>query len=718
MSRSRIAGCPRSASAIARSLKRIDRRYSSARAAKVSTVSSRYTIGGTLVPETIDRRTDVQGRIAFLASAVEQANHAIRKKMDELSLARRVGDAISHHTSISSLSAELMNAIAETMNCNYALVYSGSDASPFELQAVSGVFPGSEEFPGDIRNTEIARHLVEHCSPIHIENVADDRAWSEDWPFPNTVASWLCMPLLARTQLRGVLCLANQAPGPFDERTLRMLMIVGPQLASAFANITLYDHLRESEAKYRTLVARIQDVVYICDQQWQILDANPAAEARFGASIAGRMLTELFASPDTANQFLKTMRVSGIVQNFETELLTTGGERIVTLLSCVRDGDRYSGIIKDVTERTRLIDQITRAQKMDSIGTLASGVAHDFNNILGIILPNAELIQLRTDPSLPAVKFAGVIINASKRAAQLTRQLLSLSRQDPVMLRTISLSEAVRTTGKLLSATVDRNIRMEFDLSSGPTDIKADETQVEQVLLNLAINARDAMPDGGLIRFTTCSEEGTVMVRVTDTGTGMDRDTLPKIFDPFFTTKHKSRGTGLGLSVVYGIVKQLGGSVDVRSEVGVGTEFIIRFPQSSEPRKAPPVQDSKPVGGSETILVVDDEPEMVNLLQTALTGLGYHIVAARNGREAVERAADDIDLIILDMIMPEMDGSTALRGIREKTPGVKVLISTGYTSPEKIPLVERIGVEGFVQKPFELGKLAATVRDVLDGIVV
>src|SRR5437867_7987976 len=218
MSRSRIAGCPRSASAIARSLKRIDRRYSSARAAKVSTVSSRYTIGGTLVPETIDRPTDVQGRIAFLASAVEQANHAIRKKMDELALARRVADAVSHHTSISTLSAELVNAIAKTMNCNYVVIYSGSDASPFELQGVSSVFSGSEEFPAVIRDTGIARHLEKHHAPVHIENIADAGEWSEDWPFPNTVASWLCWPLLARTQLRGVLCLANVAPSPFDER--------------------------------------------------------------------------------------------------------------------------------------------------------------------------------------------------------------------------------------------------------------------------------------------------------------------------------------------------------------------------------------------------------------------------------------------------------------------------------------------------------------------
>src|SRR2546427_973798 len=528
---------------------------------------------------------DIDRRIAFLASAVEQANNTIRAKMDELSLVRRVGDALSHHTSIWSLSSELVDAIAETVNCKYALMYAGSDASPFELQAVSSIFSGAEEFPQTLGQTQIVRYLEQGGCPISITDIGDNAIWSDHWPFPKNLASWLCVPLLTRNHLRGVLCLADDALAAFDEKTLRTLMVVVPQISSAFSNIGLYNHLRESETKYRTLVTGMQDVVYICDRNWLILDANPAADALFGGSIIGKTLTELFLSANTASQFVEAVRISRTVQNFETEMRTNSSGRIVTLLSCVSDGGRYSGIIKDMTERIHLMDQITRAQKMESIGTLASGVAHDLNNILGIILPNAELIKMRAEPDSSPGRFADIIIKASKRAAQLTKQLLSLARKDPVSLRVLSLNELIQTTGKLLGETLDRNIRLEFDLANESTNIKADETKIEQVLLNLAINARDAMSDGGVLKFTSRVNNDQVIVQVTDSGIGIDRETLPKIFDPFFTTKEKTKGTGLGLSIVYGIVKQIGGTIDVKSEVGTGTEFILSFPSSTEKRR-------------------------------------------------------------------------------------------------------------------------------------
>ena len=661
---------------------------------------------------------EIDRRVVSLTSALEQANETVRAKMDELSLVRRVGDAISHHSSIWSLSSELVDAIAQAVNCKYALIYAGSDPSPFELQAVSNVFSGAEQFPLEIGQTQLVRHLEQTASPITIRNIEESSGWCENWPLPKTLVSWLCVPLLTRNYLRGILCLADDAPAAFDERTLRTLMIVVPQIASAFSNIDLYNHLRESETKYRTLVTGIQDVVYICDRQWLILDANPAAEALFKGPIIGKTLTELFASPNMASQFVEAVRTSRAVQNFETEMLTSTNERIVSLLSCVTDSGRYSGIIKDMTDRTRLVEQITRAQKMESIGTLASGVAHDFNNILGIILPNAELIKMRTEPESPATRFADVIINASKRAAQLTTQLLSISRKDPVTWQIVSLNEAVRAACKLLKETLDRNIRLELDLSKDSTNIRADEAQVGQVLLNLAINARDAMPEGGVLKFISRLEGERVVVSVVDSGTGIPRDILPKIFDPFFTTKDKSKGTGLGLSVVYGIVKQIGGTIDVRSEPGAGTEFILSFPSCQEVRRKLSPQSSKPTGGAEKILIADDEPEILKLLGTVLKDLGYEVITATNGVEAVNGITDDVRLVILDMIMPEMDGVAALRAIRQKMPDVKVLVSSGYTSPEKAPVLEALGINGFVHKPYEVVKLATVVRDVLDGVTV
>src|SRR5262249_14220741 len=239
----------------------------------------------------------------------------------------------------------------------------------------------------------------------------------------------------------------------------------------------------------------------------------------------------------------------------------------------------------------------------------------------------------------------------------------------------------------------------------------------QQVLLNLAINARDAMPEGGLLKFITRHDGANAIVKVVDTGTGIDKETLPKIFDPFFTTKEKSKGTGLGLSVVYGIVKQTGGTIDVTSEVGVGTEFTLTFPSLDESRQRRPRRTTT-AGGSEKILIVDDEPDILSLLEMSFSGLGYSVVCARNGLEAVERAEADVKLIILDMIMPEMDGLTALRSIPQKMPAVKVIVISGYTSPEKTPLLEALSIQRFMPKPFELAKLAAAVRDALDGVAV
>jgi len=233
---------------------------------------------------------ETERRIKFLATALEQANATIRGKTDELSLMRRVADAISQHTSLWSLSAELVNAIADGVNCKYAIIYCGSaDSNPFQLQAVSNVFSGTEEFPPNIHGTRLVRHIEQTGTPLQIDDIAKNALWSEDWPFPTGLVSWLCVPLLTRNHVRGTLMLADDAPAAFDERTLRTLMIVVPQLTHAFANIGLYNHLRQSELKYRTLVERIQDVVYICDRKWQILDANPAAEALFGATIKGQI---------------------------------------------------------------------------------------------------------------------------------------------------------------------------------------------------------------------------------------------------------------------------------------------------------------------------------------------------------------------------------------------------------------------------------------------
>jgi signal transduction histidine kinase len=323
----------------------------------------------------------------------------------------------------------------------------------------------------------------------------------------------------------------------------------------------------------------MQDVVYMCDTCWHIIELNPAARNVFELSGSGAALLALFDSDETADRFRETVERAGSVQNFEAELRREQDESISALVSAVDDGERISVVIRDVTEQNRLSKQLMRTQKMESIGTLAAGIAYDFNNILGIILPTAELIKL-ADASPKVDDRANTIIDASRRAAKLTTQLLTIARDEPQDVQLVQPNEVVRATRHLLAETLDRSIRLELDLDENLPTIRADENQITQVLINLAINARDEMPDGGRITFRTRREERQVLLAVEDTGGGIDPAIIDKVFDPFFTTKEKGRSTGLGLSMVYGTVQAAGGNIDVRSELGKGTEFRMSFPAS------------------------------------------------------------------------------------------------------------------------------------------
>ena len=390
---------------------------------------------------------------------------------------------------------------------------------------------------------------------------------------------------------------------------------------------------------------------------------------------------------------------------------------------------------QDITARKSLEEQFRQAQKMDAFGQLAGGVAHDFNNLLTVINGYSELLLGSLPRNDPSREMIAEVHKAGERSAGLTRQLLAFSRQQVLAPRILNLNEVVAETDKMLRRLIGEDIRLTSTLESHPWAVEADPGQIEQVMLNLAVNARDAMPRGGRLtietrnvtldeayaRTHTGARAGRhVLLSVSDSGEGIPPGILAKIFEPYFTTKEPGKGTGLGLATVFGIVEQSGGHVAVDSEVGAGTTFKVYLPQveqASEGSKAPsPIPP--PPRGTETILLAEDEPAVRMLTRRILTGRGYRVLEAADGEEAVRVAAGHagpIHLLITDVVMPGMGGRAAAEALAERQPGIRVVYLSGYTDDAVIRHgVLREGVH-FLHKPFTAHELARKVRDVLDS---
>jgi signal transduction histidine kinase/CheY-like chemotaxis protein len=386
-------------------------------------------------------------------------------------------------------------------------------------------------------------------------------------------------------------------------------------------------------------------------------------------------------------------------------------------------------------ERERLQAQLLQAQKMESIGRLAGGIAHDFNNILTAILSYAELSLMKLPANDPLRGHQISIQEASEKAAALTHQLLAFSRRQVLEMKAVDLNAVVTGIAKMLTRMIGEDVSLELKTGATVSTVRADESQLEQVLMNLAVNARDAMPSGGRLLIETADVDpddvslqalgmkapgAHVMLSVTDSGAGMSTEVRERIFEPFFTTKELGRGTGLGLATVYGIVKQHGGNIIVDSEPGKGTIFRIFLPVTVEPG---PQQDAEPSGplpeGVETILVVEDDELVRDLIQEVLAPLGYRVLTTATGDEAV-KASDSLpgslDLLLTDVVMPGMNGRQLAEVMRTKRPGIKVLFMTGYTQ-------DALSTQGILEpgvalihKPLRAGTLTRQIRQVLDSV--
>jgi PAS domain S-box-containing protein len=463
----------------------------------------------------------------------------------------------------------------------------------------------------------------------------------------------------------------------------------------------------------------------------------------------GRTVHELGLIPDPSERevFIRILEERGEVNNHEIQYQCKDGRIMDTLLSA--RPLEYEGracvlaVVTDITERKRaeaekmrLEQQLRHSQKMEAVGTLAGGIAHDFNNLLQAVHGYADLLLLKKGGDAPGREELNEISQAARRASELTHQLLTFSRKVESRLRPLDLNHEVEQVHKLLQRTIPKMIRFELDLQADLHTVFADPAQVEQAMMNLGLNARDAMPDGGTLRVSTrnvtlragdrgCPAElepgDYVRVTLSDTGCGMDPDTREHIFEPFYTTKEMGKGTGLGLSMVYGIVKNHRGAIYCHSTPGRGTTFEIDLPAvrrraTERGEEAPP---AKLVGGSETILVVDDEKPIRDLAARVLNHVGYRVIEAPDGEAAVRLFQEKgglIDLILLDLIMPGMGGERCMEELLRLDENARILISSGYSRQGSPPAADWSPARGFIPKPYDAASMLREVRKALDGI--
>jgi len=496
--------------------------------------------------------------------------------------------------------------------------------------------------------------------------------------------------------------------------------------------------LRESEAKFRNLFDLSPQAIAVTDASTgRIVDINDefCQLTRYSRrKVLGKTVADMgFFSEDEEDAFLKELKSSGQVDGLETQFESNDGFVISALIFARLIRIAGKGFVLtaflDMSDQKRLEAQLRQAQKMEALGTLAGGIAHNFNNLLMGIQANASLILLDIDPNDPNYDRLMNIEKMVQNGSKLTKQLLGYAREGRYEIRPMSLNQLIRETSGTFGLT-KKEIGVHHDLAEDLLAIEADQGQIEQILWNLYVNAADAMPSGGDLFLKTMNvthqdvigkssqvKAGDyVLIQVADTGTGMDKKTAERIFDPFFTTKGMSRGTGLGLASVYGIVRNHGGTITVASKKGKGSTFSIYLPASA--RK--PIRENRGsdtlVPGKETVLLVDDEDMILDVGAQILEKMGHKVMKAKSGQEAAElyqKHKDLIDLVILDMIMPGVSGSETYDRIKTINPEVKVLLSSGYSVDGQATEILKRGCNGFIQKPFRMKDLSHKIQEVL-----
>jgi PAS domain S-box-containing protein len=573
---------------------------------------------------------------------------------------------------------------------------------------------------------------------------------------PNVAEEWLEMKM--RTRRSGVIQ-TDDSTMAFGDTVRHFRTITAPVrdprgeivgVTGVSMDVTDQKNAEVALQKLMTAVEQLDEVMFTTDRDGVITYVNAAFEKVYGFTRdeaigkTPRILKSGDIAPEMYAQMWREL-LGGRSLRMEYRNRRKDGSliNVIGSASPVLDKDgNVTGFIavqQDITEhrrateeRRQLDDRLSRMAKMEALGTLAGGIAHDFNNILAIVLTHATLIERRHgDPGKTAEAIA-TVRQAVQRGAALSKQILTFARRAEIRPEQVAIAQVVMELGSMILETFPRTIQVTFDLDPDVPSIRADSGQLHQALLNLCLNARDAMPGGGSLvigahmasenslqrTFPDSGGRDYVCITVTDTGTGMDETTRRRIFEPFFTTKEKGKGTGLGLAMVYGIVNSHGGMIDVDSEIGRGTQFRLYFPlgrrESTEELRTKPAEIR---GGSETILLMEDEPAILTALNTQLTAAGYQVFTAGDGEQGLRicRRVPNIGAVIMDLGMPKISAPDLVKGLHNVAPDVPVIAMTGYIDPDDHATVVADGVKKIVQKPFDIEELLSVLRDVLES---
>ena len=678
-----------------------------------------------------------------------RAQQAIQKHNQELSLLNHIIAASALETDETPIFETACHELAQVFNASRAAVFIADEAMTSATLVAEYHDSGLSSIRGwhiPLQRNFIFRYLVAHQAPLLVGDIEKDARFAEyrSWLRKHHIGAFMLCPIIINGRIIGAMGVTTEIPRYFAAQDVNLLWSVADQISSVLTRIRL-------SAEHQRLVAAVEQIgesLIIADTDIRIVYVNPAFEKVTGYTrheVVGESVNILYSADDTNWRERWHAVAAGQVWQGQVVTKTKDNARVIEdeMISPLRDRNQeivgFVSVRRDITRELELENQYHQAQKMDAIGRLTSGVAHDFNNVLTAINGFAELMLRRLDPDDWEHSMVTGILKSGQRAAGLVRQLLLFSRKSTANPRVMDLNTTVTDMQKMLRRVIGENIEFNTNLAADLWHIKADPAQIEQVIVNLVVNARDALPNGGHLFVQTVNqtiEPGYirhdlempagkyVLLSVADDGVGMPPSVLEHIFEPFFTTKEKGKGTGLGLATVYGIIHQHGGFITVDSEVGQGTTFNIYLPAIPDatpdvpaPREKPP-REITDVSGTETILVVEDEIAVREMAVRVLQQAGYTVYSAANGLEGVsvaEEYLDRLDAVLTDVVMPKLNGKAMAEEIIKKRASIKILFMSGYLSDVVFDDSAVFGKMKLLEKPFSPADLLQFVRRGLDS---